>query len=290
MFNKSYSSENSYNNFYNSFQPNNNLVSMRNFKNKNNLLVNNIENDILNQDIVEITLKIDSSDRDYKVYPSPFSFKVTFNPAPDVIDKKTGKFFKGTPKPTIPFDFSNVKYIRMESIVLPRNCYFIKKYDTKKKDLEINKFSWGYENKTLDQNRFLIIDIKELTHNTLYGTNDNLNKSYGTIYCDKPFSPDFYYGITDSCVKVFNNSQLFDIKTWTINILNDRGLKIGVNIDKTCDTPNTCICKNNNYTDKQKEKCVCKYVRHPLNPKIQVFLTFKIGILTNEINLNPLKN
>ena len=61
------------------------------------------------------------------------------------------------------------------------------------------------------------------------------------------------------------------------------------NLDKNVKTPGYCIC-DDLYYKKEKEKCICKYKRHPLNPDFQVFLSFKIGVLENELNTNPLKN
>ena len=40
-------------------------------------------------------------------------------------------------------------------------------------------------------------------------------------------------------------------------------------LDTKTDTPGTCICGSNDFSDLQKQKCVCKYPNHPLNPKLQ---------------------
>lgn len=280
------------NNIYDAFRPNTNLVGMRNFKNNNDLLVNNLEPDVLNQDIFEITVQIDSTDRDTRVYPNPFDMKITFNPISDARDRRTGQLFEGTPGPTIQIDFNYVKYIKLENAVLPRNCYIKQNfYNDEKIDL-VDRMVWGYDNnRKLNEERFLLMDIEEIPDDSMYGTNSAINKSFGLIYCDKIISPDFYTGTTFSSIKIFPSSNLGCIKTWTIHLMDSRGKQLVIdNIDKKCDTPGHCICKMSKYTKKQKEKCVCKYIKHPLNPKFQVFLTFKIGILRNELNINPLKN
>lgn len=280
-------------NFFTAFQPNPNLVAKRNFKNNGNLLFNNIEYDVLNQDIFEIVIQIDSLDRDIKTYPNPFDMKITFNPTPDSYDKKSGTLFKGTPGPTVSKDFSYVKYVKLDSIVLPRNCYLTKKYDNESKDMDvIKKTKWDYHStKKLNHERFLLMDIKEIVDETVFGTNTPINKSFGTIYCDKLISPDYFTGTTYGCTKIYKSSSLGNIKTWSIKIKDSIGNTIEpTGIDKYCDTPKFCICKYSKYTDKQKEKCVCKYVRHPLNPKFQVFMCFKVGILINELNMSHLKN
>lgn len=280
-------------NFYNAFKPNVNLVSQRNFKNKNDLLFNNVENDILNQDIFELVIQIDSTDRDINIYPNPFDMKITFNPTPDSYDKINNTKFKGTPGPTIPRDFSHVKYIKLDTAVLPRNCYITKKFDKDNKNTNIiKKTIWDYNpNKKLNHERFLLINIKEVANETVYGTNNSINKSFGTIYCDKSISQDFFIGTAYGCTKIYKSSNLGNIKSWSIKITDGRGNTIEpTGIDKHCNTPKYCICNHKKYTEKEKEKCVCKYIRHPLNPKLQVFMCFKIGILINELNMSYLKN
>jgi len=281
------------NNFYNVFKPNKNMVTMRNFRNQNDLLFNNLEEDVLHQDIHEITIQIDTADRDYKIYPNPFNFKVTFNPTPDSFDRNTKIKFKGTPKPTIPINFSNVKYIKLDHIILPQNCYLIKKFNKKNDNINLfEKISWEYnKNKNLKNERFILLDIKELFDNSIFGTNSAINKSFCTIYTDKSINNDFFTATTLDCIKIFPTSQLGDIKTWTISFMDCKGNQLEMcDIDTKIDTPKYCICKFSKYTNKQKKKCVCKYIRHPLNPKFQIFMSFKIGVLRNELNINPLKN
>jgi hypothetical protein len=219
--------------------------------------------------------------------------KVSFNPSPDTYDKSTGKIFKGTPGPTIPNDFSCVKYIRLDSIVLPRNYYLKKKYDKNNEKLDIiKKIVWDYDqDKKLNNERFLLINIKEITNDSNFSTNCNFDNNFGTIYCDKIISSDFYIGVPYGCKKIYKSTNLGNIKTWSIEITDSLGNIIEpYGIDKTCDTPKYCICSSQLFDDKQKEKCVCKYIRHPLNPKFQVFMCFKIGILINELNMSHLKN
>ena len=280
-------------NLFSAFQPNKTIISQRNFKNKNDLLFNNIEHDILNQDIYEITIQIDSSDRDVSVYPNPFDMKVSFNPSPDTYDKSTGQTFKGTPKPTIPNDFSCVKYIKLDSVVLPKNYCLKKKYDKDNEKLDIiKKMVWDYDpDKKLNNERYLLINIKEITNDSIYGTNCTMNSNFGTIYCDKIIGPDYYIGAPYGCIKIYKSSNLGNIKTWSIEITDSFGNIIQpVGFDKNCNTPKYCICSSSKFDNKQKEKCICKYVRHPLNPKFQIFMCFKIGVLINELNVSHLKN
>lgn len=266
-------------NLYNSFKPNDTQIYMRDFTNKNDILYNNLEKNILDQNIQEYVIQIDSKDRDTLVYPNPFDMKVTFNPVGDTIDKKTNTTYKGTPQPTIPIDFTNVKYIKLENIILPRNCYVTFDKDTKELIYDPNR--------KLENNRFLLLNIDEINGNTTFGTNDNINKSFGTIFCEKVISKEHFIGHSYGCIKIFKNTELANIKTWSIKITDCYGNIISPHIDKNCNTPNYCICNNNNY---DYEKCICKYKLHPSNKEFQVYMLFKIGVLCNDLNINHLKN
>ena len=267
-------------NFYNSFKPNETQIYMRNFKNKNDILYNNLEQNILDQQIQEYVIQIDSKDRDTKIYPNPFDMKVSFNPIGDTYDKSTNTIYKGTPKPTIPLDFSNVKYIKLENIILPRNCYL------KLDDNDTNELIYDPDKKLEDQ-RFLLLNIDEINSNTTFGTNDNINRSFGTIFCEKIISKEHFIGHSYGCIKVFKNTELENIKTWTIKITDCSGNIISPHIDINCNTPNYCICDNENY---DPTKCICNYKSHPLNKNFQVYMLFKIGVLCNDLNINNLKN
>jgi len=266
-------------NFYNSFKPNETQIYMRNFTNKNDILYNNLEKNILDQQIQEYIIQIDSKDRDTKIYPNPFDMKVSFNPIGDTYDKSTNTTYKGTPKPTIPLDFSNVKYIKLENIILPRNCYVT--FDKDSNELIYDP------NRKLEDQRFLLLNIDEINSNTTFGTNDNINRSFGTIFCEKIISREHFIGHSYGCIKVFKNTELENIKTWTIKITDCSGNIISPHIDINCNTPNYCICNNKNY---DTTKCICNYKLHPLNKEFQVYMLFKIGVLCNDLNINHLKN
>lgn len=65
--------------------------------------------------LTEFTIVIDSSDRDITKYPNPFQYRVFFNPV------------SGTKDAYIFRTFENVKYIKLETAVLPRKYYFTRR-------------------------------------------------------------------------------------------------------------------------------------------------------------------
>src|SRR5690606_8748840 len=106
------------------------IIERIDYTNLKNVLHNNIGDSVLDEHVVEYRVNIDSLDRDIKTYPNQFDFRVKFNPPAGGILRtesiKKGKLdynqdkFSGTPGPHIGRDFRNVKYIKLDSIVLPQ--------------------------------------------------------------------------------------------------------------------------------------------------------------------------
>lgn len=121
--------------FQQAFEPNRPIIEKLDYINKNNLIHNNIGENVLDEHIVEYRLIIDSLDRDIKFYPNPFSFTVQLNPISTSVvrheeyiddkNKSKGKKtvetrFESEPPPHINKEFVNVKYVKLENIILPQ--------------------------------------------------------------------------------------------------------------------------------------------------------------------------
>jgi hypothetical protein len=104
----------SYNNF-----DNNNKISNPYFNNnefdKPNLIYNNISDKVSVDILVEYVIVIESIDRDIEKYPNPLKYKIYFNP---VAQTKDAYIYK---------TFENVKYIKLESAILPRKYSYFRK-------------------------------------------------------------------------------------------------------------------------------------------------------------------
>ena len=87
------------------------------------LLYDNMGSNYIQEGGKEISLKLDSKDRDIKVYPNPFSFRVVFNPMGKSWDQE-GREIKGTPRPYCDRVINNVKTIRLEYLTLPMTTAF----------------------------------------------------------------------------------------------------------------------------------------------------------------------
>lgn len=68
----------------------------------------NLEADGRKDSMVDTVVFIDSADRDTRVYPNPFSYRVKFKPLPS------------DPTPSLPKNFTNVRSVRMDLAVMPR--------------------------------------------------------------------------------------------------------------------------------------------------------------------------
>jgi hypothetical protein len=75
----------------------------------------NIAESVASENVNEYVIIIDSSDRNISLYPNPFKLKAFFSQSDD------------TTRLNIPKNFENVKFLRIENVILPRN-YFLTKY------------------------------------------------------------------------------------------------------------------------------------------------------------------
>lgn len=253
-----------------SYKQNNELIGKTDFKNYGHIIHNNIADNIFLERITEYQINIDSNDRKILVYPSPFKFVVSFGGSGgQVINNKHGKnnddYFEGTPGPIIDRKFKNVKYVKLDYIMLPRFCklsHHNDKYEIE--NLEGNNFSnYGY----------LILKINELSSGRILGTNTLISDDSFIIYPDKIMGPDFMMWSTSNGSRIFNNSSLGNIDKLTISILTPTGQQLyfydsmgnSIQFDK--------IYKNCSSTS-------------PIFNKLKCYASILIGVVENEINTN----
>ena len=134
--NSNYNNKNNYNKY---LKKNKEIMGHHNYNNNNNFIHNNIKEIMLKDIIQEYKIFIDSSHRDTTAFKNPCNFTVSFNP-------------KSNPEPHILMDFKNVKFIRIEKILLPsykkfkrdepttENLIIIKKDDGEEIDVDVNVY------------------------------------------------------------------------------------------------------------------------------------------------------
>lgn len=79
---------------------------------KPELIHNNVAENPMIENLIEYTLVVDSGDRDITKYPNPFDYKVLFSPNSNTKDAYINRTFE------------NVKYIKLETGILPRRFNF----------------------------------------------------------------------------------------------------------------------------------------------------------------------
>jgi len=278
-------------NFNKAFNPNAPIIETMDYRNYNQLLHNNVGESVFSESIVEYKINIDSLDRDLISYRDPFAFTVIFDPPSTQTmltpvknyDKACNKgprleksVMHGPPKPHILKEFKNVKFIRLDSIVLP---IFSK---TTIKDGEV---IFDPDSRLIDD-RYIILRIRELDDDKstlVYDTGDDsarccangivqtYPKPFGIIYPDKIIGRFYYRGCFDYAMKTYKSSTLGNISKLTIELFDSCGEPI----------------RFNDLIDVCKEDCPDPVdLRHPFNNKIQTFLSMTIGVVESQVNTN----
>jgi hypothetical protein len=136
--------------------------------------------------------------------------------------------------------------------------------------------------KDLSKDRFLTINLDEITDNTQNSTSGK--NQYNYLYPDY-ITDKYFYGDNHFVDKIFKNAKLGEIKTLTISFRDSFGTQIqgGKYIDtvssttdkfSTTDTTNVTTVYNDSIT----------YIRHPYYRDFQLSLMFKVGCYETEID------
>lgn len=280
---------NSGSDFFNAFRPSQPVIEKIDYTNQNDLLHNNVGDIVLSESIVEYKINIDSLDRDITVFPDPFSFTTTFNNVPSIVrsgkSKNHGKeksYIQGDPMPVLPFDFTNVKFIKLDCAVLPNWSTIV--YDEKE-----SKYEYSTDN-ALVNDRFTSLCIPELRTNRILNTANYSNSrtdeitgypinpqaTFTNIFCDRTINRFSFKGYPCYSNLVYRDISLQNIRKLTLNLQNSCGAKLKF---------------EGLLTAKQLEEAKCRGheipltdIRHPLNKHNQVFYTFTIGVVEGDIN------
>ena len=274
------------------------IIEKIDYTNKNELLHNNVGDTVIDEHIIEYRINIDSMDRDISAYPDPFSFVVKFNPPGrnivqqevyiDPNNKSKGTkiqetLINGPPRPHINKEFRNVKYIKLENVILPQFTRFTEDPDGKTKfDCE----------SSLIAERYVGLIIKEIENNAnrTYTTGDDVTKydeSTGKMYTPKrPFAiiiPDknlinYFSGLPYYGSKTYKSSALGNISQLSIEFADSFGKPLKY---EGLYTP-----KEIKQRELDNDPIPTSDIRHPLNRKLQVHLSFVIGVVESQINNN----
>lgn len=245
-----------YGNINKSFTENKTVLDFRNTSNTGGFRHNNIGKNLLAQNITEFKVHIDSKDRELKYYNDPYDFVVTFGNGTFETENGGNKKYNN---PIINHKFSRVKYIRLETAILPKYSGVVSLNNTYVSDPETQ----------LTNDRFIGLNINELTDEILSTSSD---KPFALIIPDTSLGASYYVGTPIYGTKVFKSSSLGNITKLSISLTDSFGNKIVMNNKYTY---------NDSLINSQND------IRHPLNKKFQIYLTFTIGVLDCNIDKQP---
>ena len=280
----------SHSDFNQAFQQPNPLIERMDYTNKNNLIHNNVGHKVLDEHIVEYRINIDSLDRDIRIYPNPFKFTVKFNPPAGGTVRhsniKQGKHisrrerFTGPPQPHINKEFKNVKYIKLDNIILPQRAKIIKDNDKFILDPTSN----------LTNDRFVMLVIDEINpHTRTYCTYDGGERidpitgktftppcPFAHILTKNIIGENFFFGEPYYGSLIFINSQLGNINTLSIKLCDSNGILL--------DFENLFTFEDLEEAKNNGTPIPITDIRHPLNPKLQNHISFIIGVVEAQQN------
>lgn len=259
------------------------MFNNHNFINRNDIMHNNLNNILLNEEIREYSVMIDSKDRNYQIYPDPFTYDVRFNPLAKTKEIINGKIvICEDPNPIINGKFTNVRYIKLETVILPfftsiRNNTITDENGDIVDKLQINTY------KPLTDNLYFVLFISGYSDTNYRSTNDVLSESFATIYYDTRINNTHFLGYTSNGIKIFQRDQLGKIDRFKISFMDPYGYPLTCkHVDKKIKSNLICTCKDPEGDD--DTDCFKHNLFHPLNPIFQHHLHFKIGVIEPRLN------
>lgn len=249
---------NGLNDYGQAFQSNQPMIEKTNFRNQNNVLHNNLHSNLLSEHISEYKLCIDSKDRNISYYLDPFKFNVDL--APSATSGANGSSYNLPPQPSLPRSFRNVKYIKLDTAILPK--YYGITYD-------MGEGEWILDTtKDLTKDRFVSLKLKNFTSSKMMATNGLTDHDTVTLIPDKtPTNSNFYYATTtnlSNTIMVYDDSQLGNLTKFYVEFYDSTGTQLA-------------------YTGLDAEQPITD-VRNPLNINLQPYLIFSVGVVENELS------
>ena len=263
-----------YNNFMAAYSGHKEFIKKTDFRNRDNVIHNNLAHNLLSENLFDYVIDIDSKDRDIATYPNPFKYNVIFAPVTKGIDrreewidpnnKSLGKHivattYIGNTSPYIDRSFKNVKYIQIDNVILPKYYGII---------FDVGSGQWIMDpTKNLLNDRFVVMKITNISSKQNLSTNQIMNSSGIKLVPDTTlFGGNFYKAIpanNNRTIKIYNDSNLGNLDRLYIEFYNSVGEKLQYNnLDST-----------QPITD----------VRNPENINLQNSITITIGAIENEL-------
>ena len=237
---------------------------------KHNTLYDNMNANLLSETLMEYRLNMDSYDRNIEIYPDPFKYVVSFapvlnstNPLLDdyVLDDQEMLLYNANPQllasqneklkrsynPFITREFKNVKFIRIDNLVMPRfhtvvinhewkytkRCKgnFIKDDFERLSDIILSPQRYIPDVEAcgvLFTDRFIMLKIEELNDGRNLATN-SINSQAFTIFPDKYQGIMYWRGNPYYAMRTWYDSALGNINRLSFEFYNSWGVPITLN-------------------------------------------------------------
>ena len=269
------------------------MIDRSDFTNRGEVMHNNLGEKLLSEHVVDYKVHINSQDRNTTKYASPFRFLVPFggisNPA-------------NTQEAVIERKFKNVKYITLDSIILPTALTI----DTSQIDIGATDYNIYPINsslnptpeaaptlKILGNHRYLLVTItNDMQGNQKFPNDRTLGTSH--LYDRESFIivPDYQTGL-DSFVWrplhnsriIFQNSQLANINNLCFRITDESGNDLTLYNEENVNiiTGNIAVGITMNFNTYVKTYASNTNVSYT-NLVMQSFFNLTLGVIENELN------
>jgi hypothetical protein len=167
-----------------------------------------------------------------------------------------------------------VKFMVNNSISTRRTYEFTTTLNTSSGVLDFYYFL----SKTLDADRYLMLNIEEINDNNMNSTNSSLRDAFCLLSPDS-YGELHYYASTNYQDKIYKMSNLGNINRLTLSLKDSYGKQLEMpNLDFHINTDKTCKCDGVDYG------CPCTYIRHPYYKWLQVQYMIKLGVVETEID------
>jgi hypothetical protein len=246
------------------------ILQNQDFNYKHNTLYDNLNPNLLSESISEYRLNIDSYDRNIEIYPDPFDYKVSFGPVLNstnpliddyVLNQQEALIYSTNPTllvsyneklkrsydPCITRDFKNVKFIRIDNLIMPRfhtlvinnDWNYCKKCKTEfiKDDFErLSDIILSGQRYIPDveacgvlfTDRFIMLRIDELNNCHNLATN-TINSQAFTIFPDKYQGIMYWRGNPYYAMRSWSDDSLGNMSRLSFKFYNSWGVQITLN-------------------------------------------------------------
>ena len=225
------SNQNNYSQAYNQNTP---LIPSQNYENSNQLIHNNLNENLLNENYIDYTIHVDSTDRNTTAFPNPYKFVLNFGgagPSKNKFYNSAGNFqkldFNGAPDPIIDRKFRNVKTVILDKIFFPKYIGY-QRIEITPPDPGPPLIPATYDysgNVTLaSRYRYVIVRIQELDNNRMYSTNNYVRDDSFVMYNDKTLGEaGVGIWVASPYKRTYLKSALKNIDKFTIEIVDPQG-------------------------------------------------------------------